>query len=41
MSTGKRKSKVKLIALLIVITGALGVVAAGVTLGMVSSELKA
>jgi hypothetical protein len=41
MSTGKRKSKVRLIALLIMITGALGVVAAGVTLGMVSSELKA
>jgi hypothetical protein len=41
MSTGKRKSKVKLIGLLIIITGALGVVGAGVTLGMVSSELKA
>ena len=41
MSTGKRISKVKLIGLLIIITGALGVVGAGVTLGMVSSELKA
>ena len=41
MSTSKRKSKVKLIALLIIITGALGVVGAGVTLGMASSELKA
>jgi hypothetical protein len=41
MSTGKRRSKVKLIGLLIIITGALGVVAGGVTLGMVSAELKA
>jgi hypothetical protein len=40
MSTGKRKSKVKLIGLLVVITGALGLVAAGVTLRMVSAELK-
>ena len=41
MSTGKRRSKVKLIGLLIIITGALGVVACGVTLGMVSAQLKA
>ena len=40
MSSGKRKSKVKLIGLLIVLTGALGLVAAGVTLRMVSAELK-
>jgi hypothetical protein len=40
-STSKRKSKVKLVGLLIIITGALGVVGAGVTLGMASSELKA
>ena len=41
MSAGKRRSKVRLIGLLIIIAGALGVVAAGVTLGMVSAELKA
>jgi hypothetical protein len=41
MSTRKRRSKVKLIGAFIIITGALVVVAAGVTLGMVSSELKA
>ena len=40
MSGGKRRSKVKLVGLLIVITGALGLVAAGVTLPMVSAELK-
>src|SRR5664280_2764271 len=40
MSTGKRRSKVKLIGLLIVLTGALGLVAAGVTLRMVFAELK-
>jgi hypothetical protein len=41
MLTGKRRSKVKLIGAFIIIAGALVVVAAGVTLGMVSSELKA
>ena len=41
MATGKRRSKVKLIGLLTIIAGALGVVAAGVTLGMVSAELQA
>jgi hypothetical protein len=41
MSTRKRKSKVKLIGAFVIIAGALVVVAAGVTLGMVSSELKA
>jgi hypothetical protein len=41
MSTRKRKSKVKLIGAFIIIAGALVVVAAGVTLGMVTSELKA
>ena len=41
MSTRKRKSKVRLIGAFIIIAGALVVVAAGVTLGMVSSELKA
>jgi hypothetical protein len=41
MSAGKRRSKVRLIGLLIIVAGALGVVAAGVTLGMVSAELKA
>lgn len=40
MSTRKRKSKVKLIGAFFIIVGALVVVAAGVTLGMVSSELK-
>lgn len=40
MSTRKRRSKVKLIGAFIIIVGALVVVAAGVTLGMVSSELK-
>jgi hypothetical protein len=41
MSTRKRKSKVRLFGAFIIIVGALVVVAAGVTLGMVSSELKA
>jgi hypothetical protein len=41
MSTRKRKSKVKLVGAFIIIAGALMVVAAGVTLGMVASELKA
>jgi hypothetical protein len=41
MSTRKRKSKVRLIGAFIIIVGALVVVAAGVTLGMVSSQLKA
>jgi hypothetical protein len=41
MSTRKRKSKVKLIGVFIIIVGALVVVAAGVTLGMASTELKA
>lgn len=41
MSTRKRRSKVKLIGAFIIIVGALVVVAAGVTLGMVSSEIKA
>jgi ABC-type sugar transport system permease subunit len=41
MSTGKRTSDVKLIGVFIIIAGALVVVAAGVTLGMASSQLKA
>ena len=41
MTTRKRKSKVKLVGVFIIIAGALVVVAAGVTLGMVASELKA
>ncbi len=41
MSTRKRRSKVKLVGLFIIIVGALVVVAAGVTLGMLSSGLKA
>jgi hypothetical protein len=41
MSIRKRKSKVRLIGAFIIIVGALVVVAAGVTLGSVSSELKA
>ena len=41
MSTGKKKSEAKLIGVLIIIAGALVVVAAGVTLGMASSQLKA
>jgi hypothetical protein len=41
MSTGKRRSKVKLVGVLIIIAGALAVVAAGVTVGMTSSELRA
>jgi len=41
MSTRKRRSKVRLMGAFIIIVGALVVVAAGVTLGMVSSELKA
>jgi len=40
MSSGKRRSKVKLVGLFIVLTGALGLVAAGVTLRLVSAELK-
>jgi len=41
MSTRKRKSKVKLVGAFVIIAGALVVVAAGVTLGMVASELRA
>ena len=41
MSTRQRKSKVRLIGTFIIIAGALVVVAAGVTLGTVASELKA
>jgi hypothetical protein len=41
MSIRKRKSKVRLIGAFIIIVGALVVVAAGVTLGTVYSELKA
>jgi ABC-type sugar transport system permease subunit len=41
MLTGKRTSDVKLIGVFIIIAGALVVVAAGVTLGMASSQLKA
>ncbi|MEP7191442.1 MAG: hypothetical protein ABI903_01105 [Actinomycetota bacterium] len=41
MSTRKRESKVRLIGAFVIIVCALVVVAAGVTLGMVSSELKA
>ena len=41
MSTRKRRSKVKLVGVLIIIAGALAVVAAGVTVGMASSELRA
>ena len=41
MSTGEKKSEAKLIGVLIIIAGALVVVAAGVTLGMASSQLKA
>jgi hypothetical protein len=41
MTTRKRRSKVRLIGAFIIIVGALVVVAAGITLGMVSSQLKA
>jgi hypothetical protein len=41
MLTHKGKSKVRLVGVFIIIAGALVVVAAGVTLGMVYSQLKA
>ena len=41
MATRTRKSKVRLIGAFIIVVGALVVVAAGVTLGMVTSEVKA
>ena len=41
MSTHNRKSKVRLVGAFIIIAGALLVVAAGVALGMVYSQLKA
>ena len=40
MSTSKRRSKVRLIGVLVTIAGALVVVAAGVTVGMVSGQLR-